>query len=383
MKTIKKRLAVALTVALLAFPLSTAIAMAETVTADQTTIVAYEVTTDTAAAEAAVAAYEVAPLTTLEEVATAEGLKAAADTAVEAVVDVDAKTAFVLRVTNQTTAITTAKAKLTPIVDDNGDTVTPATWFTDLIAKLQLALAFDPARKSELNERHALTKLAKAQKLMIDGNNEAAEIYLNQYTDKIAKAQAFLEQVEDPTSEAAITLQKALVNVNSNNIQVLSNLIDKLPPQAAQRLALNVVRSMEKAVQKMEKAEAKVAIETTPETTLETDHKILEMQTKVALENFKKSLIQKGKVHLDDLDQDQHDVDKNVAKQSKPKQEKPEMKQNLENQSQGNKAKDNSVNKQTPPTNRYENNKNDQDKQVDRIQVNGRSGGDDNRRDDR
>jgi len=360
------------------------------VESDVKTAFALRVTNQTAAittaktalqAEAAVTAYEAAPITTLEEVATAEGLKEAADTAVEAVADGDAKTALELRVTNQTVAIATAKDALTPVVDDNGEIVAPATWFTDLIAKLQLALTFDPVRKCELNEQHALAKLAKAQKMMMNGDSENAEIYLNQYTDKIAKAQAFLEQVEDPTSEAAITLSTALNNVNSNNVVVLSNLIDKLPPQAAQKLALNVVRSMEKAVNKLEKEEAKVADETTPATLPVVDHESLEKQTKVALEEFKKSLIQKGKVHLDDLEQDQRDGDKNVAKQSKPKSE---MKQKFENQSQENQAKVNPIKEQTTPTNRTdENNKDDRNKQTDRTKDNGRNGDDNNRRDDR
>ena len=289
-------------------------------------------------AEAAVAAYEAGSITTLAKIATAEGLKAAADTAVAAVDDVTAKTAFKLRITNRAAEIATAKTNLAPVVDADGNTVTPANWFTDLIGKLQLALAFDPARKCELNERHALAKLAEAQKLMENEKLDAAQNCLNQYTDKIAKAQAFLEQVEDPTSETAKILTKDLVNVDSNNIQVLSNLLDKIPPQAAQKVALNVVRSMEKAVTKIQKEEAKIAPETTSATTPATtpvitpvtDSKTLEKQAKVSLENFKKSMNQKGKIHIEDQDnEDQEDnEDKNVVEQSKPEKEKQSLTQN-------------------------------------------------------
>ena len=413
MKTMKKKLAVAVTVALLAFPLSTALTMADTSIPTPNTTVpttttsatfnsdttvpatvalqaeaavgAYEtgpITTlaevatteglkaaaDTAVAAvgdvtaraafelrvsnraaviapaktvlqaaAAVAAYEAGPITTLAEVTTAEGLKAAADTAVAAVGDVTAKTAFQLRVTSRATAIAIAKTATTPVVDANGNTVTSATWFTDLIGKLQLALTFDPARKAELNERLALAKLAEARELIKDGKPEAAQICFNEYTDKITKAQAFLDQVKDPTSATAKALATALVNVNSNNIVVLSNLLDKLPPQAAQKLALNVVRTMEHAVTKIQTEEAKVAVTTpatTPATTTTTptpattttpvtDCKILEKQAKVALENFKHSLNQKGKIHIEDQ---QDNEDKNVVEQSKPDQE-PEMAQ--------------------------------------------------------
>ncbi|EGW38448.1 DUF5667 domain-containing protein [Desulfosporosinus sp. OT] len=274
-------------------------------------------------AEAAVSVYEAAPITTLAKITKAEGLKAAADTAVAAVANGTVKTAFELRITNRAAAIANAKTLLTPVVDDNGNTVTPSNWITDLIGKLQLALTFDPAHKAELNERHALAKLAEAQKLMKARDPEAAQTCLNEYTDKITKAQAFLEQVKDPTSETAKTLAKALVNVNSNNVQVLSNLLDKLPPQAAQKLALNVVRSMDKAVQKIQKEDAKVTSETTSTTSATDNDEVLKKQAKVALENFKKSLNQKGKIHIEDQEQE-NDGDQKVVKQSKPEQEKLE-----------------------------------------------------------
>ena len=279
------------------------------------------------AAEAAVAAYEAGPITTLAEVTIVEDLKVAADTAVAAVTNVEAKTAFELRVTNRAEAIATAKTALNAlVVDVDGNEVTPATTFSDLIDNLQLALSFDPARKSELNKRHALKKLAQAQKLMKDGDIEASQNSLNEYTDKIAKAQAFLLEVEKTDSKTAETLAKALVNADSNNIQVLSNLIDKLPPQAAQKLALNVVRSMEKAVTKMQTEDAKVLPATTPLTTPVNDKKILEKQAQVALDNFKKSLNQKGKIDIKELDQDKNDnEDKTVLEQFKPEQKTSEM----------------------------------------------------------
>jgi len=388
MKTLKKKLAVAITVALLAFPLSTTLTLAAdttipTTTATTTTelqvaeaaVAAYEagpittlaeVTTaeglkasavtavtavaagdvdaktalelritnrtqaiatakTTLQAKLAVVAYEAGPITTLAEVATAEGLKAAAVTAVAAVGDATAKTALELRITNRTQAITTAKATLAAqVVDANGNIVTSSNWFKDLIVKIQLALTFDPARKGELNERQALAKLAEAQDLMKEGKPEAAQISLNEYTNKIAKAQAFLEQIKDPNSETAKTLAIALANINSKNIQVLGNLLDKLPPQAAQKLALNVVRTMEKAVQKLQKEEVKVKLETTPATTPAVDNKILEKQVKVALENFRKSLNLK-KIHIEDQNQGQQDnEDRNVAEQSKTQSQSPQ-----------------------------------------------------------
>ena len=161
----------------------------------------------------------------------------------------------------------------------------------------------------------------------------------------------------DPNSETAKTLAIALASINSNNIQVLGNLINKLPPQAAQKLALNVVRTMEKAVQKIKKEEAKDAPETTPVITPGTtppvpvvDNKSLEKQAKVALENFKKSLNLK-KIHIEDQDE-QDNGDKTVVEQSKPEQEKTDMEKNTQRvtQSQSTHVTVAPVKPQTAPT---------------------------------
>lgn len=66
-----------------------------------------------ATAETAVAVYEAAPITTLAEITTAEGLKAPADTAVNAVTTVAIKDVFTARITAKTTAIAAKKVELT------------------------------------------------------------------------------------------------------------------------------------------------------------------------------------------------------------------------------------------------------------------------------
>jgi hypothetical protein len=63
-------------------------------------------------AELAVAAYEITPITTLAEVTAAEGLKAAADTAVAAVGSADVKAAFGIRIINRTIVIAETRAEL-------------------------------------------------------------------------------------------------------------------------------------------------------------------------------------------------------------------------------------------------------------------------------
>lgn len=197
------------------------------------------------------------------------------------------------------------------VVDEEGNTVDPANWLTDFIGKLQMALTFDPVGKSQLMERHALKKLAKAQKLMAEGKKDKCQMVFSEYTDKITQAQEFLDSVEDPDSEEAQKLIIALANVNQKNIEVLGNLLDKLPPQAGQKLALNVVRTMEKAVTKLEKEEAQadsaagtntVPVTVAPATdsaAAAAEKKELKKQAEQALKEFKKSLQNKKNLHLD------------------------------------------------------------------------------------
>jgi len=299
-KIIKKQLAVAVATALLALPLGTTLAFAETAVQVETTSTATtnDTTTDTTNSDTA--------STDTSSTDTSSTDTASTDTTTPDDEDIDEET--------ESTAVT----------DVEGNEIDPSNWVSDLIGKIQIALTFDPARKCELNQQQALAKLAKAQKLMVEGKTEESEIAFSEYTDKIAKAQEFLEKVEDPDSEEAKRLTIALTNVNQNNVKVLGELLDKLPPQAAQKLALNIVRSMEKAVSKMEKQEARISTVTTPETLPETTenstdpeiivtkNKSLEKQAKVVLKEFKKSLKQNPNIQLED-DQDDEDQDQTVA----------------------------------------------------------------------
>lgn len=304
----KKQLAIAVTVALLSFPVSSTLALADTTT--PTTTTANSATTTPSTTSTTDANTNTTTTGTTATGTTATDTTATTPTGTTSTGTTTTTSGTTTPTTDPTSTTTTAGSNSTttttenpPVVDGNGQTVTPANWFMQLIEKLQLALTFDPARKATLIDHQALEKLAEAQNLIKEGNTDAAQNALNEYTDKVAKAQQFLEQVKDPNSEAAQNLTKALSNVNSNNIQVLSNLLDKLPPQAAQKLALNVVRTMEKAVNKMEKQDAKTSTPTA--TTPGNDS--LEKQAHVALENFKKELKQKGKLHIDQDDQDENE----------------------------------------------------------------------------
>jgi len=303
-KKIKKQLAVAVTAALLALPLGTTLALADTTARVETT--STTTSTDTTSTDTTSTDTTSTDTTSTETDATNLDISSS-DTASTNTTNTDDEDTDNEDADNEDEDT---------VVDADGNEVDPATWLSDLIVKLKMALSFDPARKVELSEQMALAKLSKAHKLMTEGKTEECQIAFNEYTNKITEAQEFLEQIEDPESEKAQKLTIALTNVNHNNIEVLGNLLDKLPPQAAQKLALNVVRSMEKAVTKMEKQEAKLAKVTAPETTTPTtdpettpvnENKALEKQAKEALKEFKLSLKQKGKIHLDDENQDDQD----------------------------------------------------------------------------
>lgn len=233
--------------------------------------------------------------------------------------------------TTTTTPTTgTTASTLPPVQDANGQTVTSGTlpgspfyWLSTLIQKLQLALTFDPAQKSALEERLALQNLAAARELANQGKQAPAELALEGYAEKIAKAQEFLATVKDPTSADAQKLQEALAQVNAKNVQVLSALLDKLPPQAAQKVALNVVRSMEKAVKKMDTAEQQKVNQTLNTVTQKAGDANLDQETKDALANFQKELGVGVKEQKDEQEKDQDQENKPAnGKQLKQNEDK-------------------------------------------------------------
>lgn len=155
---------------------------------------------------------------------------------------------------------TEVETELPPVLDENGEVVLPGTlpdsplyWLTTLIEKLQVIFTVDPVEKTKLLEEQALERIAEADALIENGNTEEAEVALQAYSEKVTEAQAFLATLTETDSETMQKLETALSESHAKNIQTLGGLLDKLPPQAAQKVALNVVKSMEKSIAKMEK----------------------------------------------------------------------------------------------------------------------------------
>ncbi|HVJ50768.1 DUF5667 domain-containing protein [Desulfitobacterium sp.] len=308
----KKQLALALTAALLAFPVTPSLVMAATTATGTTTTSTTTQPVDTSITTTPT------PNTTLS--------------------------------TSVPTDSTTTTSSAITITDKNGNIVDPGIlpgspwyWFQTLIEKVQVALTFDPVKKADLTESQALENLAEAQALINKGDTTAAEKSLAEYSNKIEQAQTFLDQLKDPNSETAQKVQAALTKVNTNNMVVLGGLLEKLPPQAAQKLALNIVRSVEKAVVKADKMDNKAAKETSSaatttgltaattdtasttgttnaaSTTGTTDQEQLKEQAKQALKQFQTDLgLKKAE---DKEDQNKEDQNKEDSAQTEQKTE--------------------------------------------------------------
>ncbi|MDA8228491.1 MAG: DUF5667 domain-containing protein [Desulfitobacterium hafniense] len=283
MNILKKKLALALTLALCVMPLTASLALAET----------------DGDLNAPVANLETAP------VAENEVSEPASDT--EATTDPEVTEETESNTEPEDTAETdagevpdgseNAEEDLPPILDENGEVVSPGTlpdspvyWLTTLIEKLQVALTFDPVKKTELLEDQALERIAEAGALIEQGDTEEAEGAITAYTEKIAEAQAFLALLTETDSETTVKLETALSKTHANNIQTLGGLLEKLPPQAAQKVALNVVRSMEKSITKMDKKDQLMVAKELRKATKGLEDSELSEEDQAALENLDQTL---------------------------------------------------------------------------------------------
>lgn len=251
--------------------------------------------------------------------------------------------------TTEGTADTAASQQTTlKIMNANSEEVDPGTlpdspiyWLADLIDKLQVALTFDPLKKAQLEEEQALEKLAEASKLTEDGKIELAEAGINDYYNKVEKAKEFLATVEDESSEEAQNLLEAIENTNAKNIESLGVLLEKLPPQAAARVALNVVRSMERAVDKLTDEQQENIRKNVENTTRKIEQQELKEETKAALAEFKNS-----------LENRKTEREENKEQNSIVKEEKPSLKET-----------NNSVKEENTIANQHRNNTNQENEE--------------------
>ncbi|MBC2721904.1 MAG: hypothetical protein HGJ97_04375, partial [Desulfosporosinus sp.] len=278
MDMLKKRLAIALTLALCVMPISAPLAFAETIPS-----VEVEETTPTPNEE-----------TTTEPSTDAEIITDIEETNVEEETETNEPEDIAENETGEAPEGTeSVDEDLPPVLNENGEVISPGTlpdspfyWLTTLIEKLQVVLTFDPVKKTELLEEQALERIAEAGALIEKGDTEEAEGALKAYTAKVAEAEAFVDQLTQTDSEIKQKLETALSTTQANNVQTLGGLLDKLPPQAAQRVAVNIVRSMEKSIAKMDKKEQQRVAKELKRATEDLEESELTEEEVVALENL-------------------------------------------------------------------------------------------------
>jgi hypothetical protein len=251
----KKKLSVLVTTFMLSFTVNAGLVLAETgqptgvMVEEQNTEVAVEGETLVTETTAVIAATETDSEATTADTTTTDTTTTDTTTATE---------------TTDSDAIGTD----TVVVDADGQEVDPGTlpdsplsWLEELIEKIKVTLAGNPIEKAQLLEEQATEDLAEVTELVKEGetNEEQIEEVLTSYTTKVEKALEFLEQVENTDSDEYQKFQEALTKVNTNNVIVLGGLLEKLPAQAAEKVALNIVRAMEKAIAKVEKKDRKLA----------------------------------------------------------------------------------------------------------------------------
>ena len=234
---------------------------------------------------------------------------------------------------------TAASTEIPPVLDVNGKTVNPGTlpdstfyWLSNLIQKLQVVLTFDPVQKATLDENQALQKLAAARVLIQKGKPELAQQSLSEYSRKIQGVQEFIEKLKDPNSTTAELLQKAMAQTDASNIQVLSGLLEKLPPKAAEKLAVNIVKSMQKAVDNMTDEQKKVVEAHLQETEkyidpsnpdAQVEEAVTKLRTSLGLKSSAYAEAQKGKNdenNDNDRDNGDNDGDNTVLLNEDPNQ---------------------------------------------------------------
>ena len=147
---------------------------------------------------------------------------------------------------------------LPPVLDANGQPVSPGTlptspfyWLANIVQHIQLFLTFDPAQKVSLTEHQTLQKLAAAREMVQEGKMDIAQTELNNYMQNATATQTMLTRINPSNSQTVQTLQNAIAKADAANIQVLSQMLDQLPQQAARKIALNILNSMKKDAGKL------------------------------------------------------------------------------------------------------------------------------------
>lgn len=240
-----------------------------------------------------------------------------------------------------TTTVTAANEvkKETPVLNAYGKIVKAGiltnssfAWLDKIIERIQVAVEFDSTKKAQKIIEQASERLAEAAELAKNNDDEGVEEALDLYTQKIEQAQELLDTKVKEDKEKGITAltseQQATLysltatKVNTNNITVLAGLLDKLPPQAAKKVYENIKRSLEKAVEKVDRIDNKLEeadkdkeskVERVKESKSEKDNAKLNDSKKLSQE-AKKALIDLRNAYGQDKDAQEKDDQEKAKK---------------------------------------------------------------------
>lgn len=151
--------------------------------------------------------------------------------------------------TNATTSTDTTSTTPTDTTTTSTDTTTSTSTdsLTQLINKLQTILAANSTTQTDA------ASTTQTDTTLVSGDTQETQVPFHGNTKNLEAAQAFLAEITATDSETMQKLELALSKTPAKNIETLAGLLDKLPAQASEKVALNIVRSMEKSIAKMEK----------------------------------------------------------------------------------------------------------------------------------
>lgn len=184
------------------------------------------------------------------------------------------------------------------------DTTTDSSsteWLTPLIDKLQTILGTDSPVTPDSQTDQTSENTSETSTLTEVGDTGETQVPTDEYSKKLKEAQDFLEGLSAEDSDTMQKLELAVNNNHAQNIKVLGNLLDKLPTQASERLAFNIVRSMEKSVNRTEKTDQQTQEVTT--TTNEVTTTANSVEDDSLSETETSSLTEEEQTALDSLDQ--------------------------------------------------------------------------------
>ncbi|WP_088188339.1 hypothetical protein [Desulfosporosinus sp. FKA] len=149
---------------------------------------------------------------------------------------------------------TSTNINATTSVDATTDS-SSTDWLPQLIDKLQTKLGTDSTVTTNSQTDQTPGNTSESDTLTELGDTGETQVPTDEYSKKLKEAQDFLEELSAKDSDTMPKLELAVSNDHAQNIKVLGNLLDKLPSKASERLAFNIVRSMEKSVDRTEKTD--------------------------------------------------------------------------------------------------------------------------------